>query len=86
MSIKQKPEERLREYLSRFNALEVKNLDQSVALAAISNGLKGGPFSFSLYKKPPSTLAELLGFTGEAVEPEGMITLPVTAGEAPRQT
>lgn len=40
MSIKQKPEERLREYLSRFNsnALEVKNLDQSVALAAISNG------------------------------------------------
>jgi hypothetical protein len=64
MSIKQNPEERLREYLSRFNsnALEVKNLDQSVALAAISNGLKGGPFSFSLYKKPPSTLAELLGF------------------------
>ena len=47
MSIKQKPEERLREYLSSFNsnALEVKNLDQSVALAAISNGLKGGPFS-----------------------------------------
>ncbi|KAK6145245.1 hypothetical protein DH2020_022065 [Rehmannia glutinosa] len=28
----------------------------------------------------------LVGFTGEAVEPEGIITLPLTAGERPQQT
>ncbi|OMO62054.1 Retrotransposon gag protein [Corchorus capsularis] len=64
MNIRQRPNESLRDYVTRFNAeaLQVKDLDQSVAVAALMNGLRDDEFQFkfSLSKKPPKTLSELL--------------------------
>ncbi|OMO77926.1 Retrotransposon gag protein [Corchorus olitorius] len=64
MNIRHRPNESLRDYVMRFNAeaLQVKDLEQSVAVAALMNGLRDDEFQlkFFLSKKTPKTLLELL--------------------------
>ena len=62
MSIKQREEETLRAYISRFNkeALSIDEADDKILVAAFTNGLKKGKFLFSLYKNDPKTMSEVL--------------------------
>ena len=62
MSIKQREEETLRSYISRFNkeALSIDVVDDKILVAAFTNGLKKGKFLFSLYKNDPKTMSEVL--------------------------
>ena len=62
MSIKQREEETLRSYISRFNteALSIDVGDDKILVAAFTNGLKKGKFLFSLYKNDPKTMSEVL--------------------------
>ena len=52
MSIKQREDETLRSYISRFNkeALSIDEADDKILVAAFINGLRKGKFLFSLYK------------------------------------
>ena len=58
MSIKQRKEEMLRSYISRFNkeVLSIDETDNKILVAAFTNGLKKGKFLFSLYKNDPKTM------------------------------
>ncbi|XP_010275843.1 PREDICTED: uncharacterized protein LOC104610766 [Nelumbo nucifera] len=60
MQVWQKKNKSLKDYLARFNkeALQVRNLNQSMAVTAIQHGL--APFNFSIFKNPPQTLAALM--------------------------
>ena len=62
MSIKQREEEMLRAYISRFNkeAFSIDETDDKILVAAFTNGLKECKFLFSLYKNDPKTMSELL--------------------------
>ena len=62
MSIKQRKEETLRAYISRFNkeALSIDEADDKILVAAFTNGLKEGKFLFSLYKNDSKTMSEVL--------------------------
>ena len=62
MNIKQRKEETLRAYISRFNkeALSIDEADDKILVAAFTNGLKRGKFLFSLYKNDPKTMSEVL--------------------------
>ena len=62
MSIKQREEETLRSYISRFNkeALSIDKANDKILVAAFTNGLKKGKFLFSLYKNDPKTMSEVL--------------------------
>ncbi|KAG1365253.1 putative Retrotransposon gag protein [Cocos nucifera] len=62
MAIRQKEGEPIRAYVTRFNAaaLEVRNLDQSVAMAALKGGLQKNDLLFSLEKRYPRDFADLL--------------------------
>ena len=62
INIKQREGESIRAYINRFNiaALEVQNLDQSVAMAALKGGLQKNDLLFSLEKKYPRDFANLL--------------------------
>ncbi|XP_030924959.1 uncharacterized protein LOC115951993 [Quercus lobata] len=62
MSIKQREEETLRSYISRFNkeALSIDEVDDKILVTAFTNGLKKGKFLFSLYKNDPKTMSEVL--------------------------
>jgi len=62
MSIKQREEETLRAYISRFNkkALSIDEADDKILVTAFTNGLKEGKFLFSLYKNDPKTMSEVL--------------------------
>ena len=57
VSIKQKEGESLHSYLDRFNTaiLEVRNLDQSVAMTALKGGLQRSKLRFSLQKTYPKS-------------------------------
>ena len=52
MSIKQREEETLRSYITRFNkkALSIDEADDKILVAAFTNGLRKGKFLFSLYQ------------------------------------
>ena len=52
MSIKQRENEMLRSYISRFNkeALSIDETNDKILVAAFMNGLRNGKFLFSLYK------------------------------------
>ena len=52
MSIKQREDETLRSYITRFNkeALSVDKTDDKILAATFINGLRKGKFLFSLYK------------------------------------
>ncbi|KAG1363562.1 hypothetical protein COCNU_11G003890 [Cocos nucifera] len=62
MAIRQKEGESIRAYIILFNtaALEVRNLDQSVAMAALKGGLQKNDLLFSLEKKYPRNFADML--------------------------
>ena len=53
MSIRQREDEMLRSYITRFNkeALSIDEVDNKILVAAFTNGLRKGKFLFSLYKK-----------------------------------
>ena len=62
MSIKQREDETLRSYVSRFNkeALSINEADDKILVAAFTNGLQKGKFLFSLYKNDLKTRLEVL--------------------------
>src|SRR3954471_8730360 len=55
LSVSQRPGEKLRSYIHRFNIerLDVENCSDDVAIAAFTNGLKEKDLVKSLYKHPP---------------------------------
>ena len=62
MSIKQREDETLQSYISRFNkeALSIDEADDKILVAAFTNGLRKGKFLFSLYKNDPKTMSEVI--------------------------
>ena len=62
MSIRQREDETLRSYISRFNkeVLSIDEADDKILAAAFTNGLRKGKFLFSLYKNDPKTMSEVL--------------------------
>ena len=62
MSIKQREDETLRSYLTRFNkeTLSIDEVDDKILVAAFTNGLRNGKFLFSLYKNDPKTMTDVL--------------------------
>ncbi|XP_030948930.1 uncharacterized protein LOC115972828 [Quercus lobata] len=62
MSIKQREDETLRAYITRFNkeALSIDEADDKILVAAFTSGLRKGKFLFSLYKNDPKTMADVL--------------------------
>ena len=62
MSIKQREDETLRSYITRFNkkALSIDEADDKILVAAFINGLQKGKFLFSLYKNDPKTMSDVL--------------------------
>ena len=62
MSIKQREDETLRSYITRFNkeALSIDEADDKILVVAFTNGLRKGKFLFSLFKNDPKTMFEVL--------------------------
>ena len=62
MSIKQREDETLRSYISRFNkeAFSIDEANDKILVATFTNGLRKGKFLFSLYKNDPKTMSEVL--------------------------
>ena len=62
MSIKQREDETLRSYITRFNkkALSIDEVDDKILVAAFANGLRKGKFLFYLYKDDPKTMSDML--------------------------
>jgi len=62
MSIKQREEETLGSYITRFNkeALSIEEVDDKILMAAFSNRLMKWKFLFSLYKNDPKILSDML--------------------------
>ena len=62
MSIKQREDETLRSYITRFNkeALSIDETDDKILVATFTNGLRKGKFLFSLYKNDPKTMSDVL--------------------------
>ena len=62
MSIKQREDETLSAYISRFNkeAISIDETDDKILVATFTNGLKKGKFLFSLYKNDQKTMSEVL--------------------------
>ena len=62
MSIRQREDETLRSYITRFNkeALSIDEANDKILVAAFTNGLQKGKFLFSLYKNDLKTMTEVL--------------------------
>ncbi|XP_027171620.1 uncharacterized protein LOC113771209 [Coffea eugenioides] len=62
MAIKQKPDESLRNFMTRFNteSLQIRDKDEKVVMAAFMNGLRAEELFYKLVEKPPGDLEELL--------------------------
>ncbi|KAK9988710.1 hypothetical protein SO802_028949 [Lithocarpus litseifolius] len=62
MSIKQREEETLRSYITRFNkeAFSIDEANDKILVAAFTNRLRKGKFLFSLYKKVAKTMSDVL--------------------------
>ena len=62
MSIKQREDETLRSYISRFNkeALSINKASDKILVTAFTNRLRKGKFLFSLYKNDPKTMSDVL--------------------------
>ena len=62
MNIKQRKDETLRSYITRFNkeAFLIDEADEKILVAAFMNGLWKGKFLFSLYKNDPKTMSNVL--------------------------
>ena len=61
MNIKQREDETLRSYITRFNkeALSINEADDKILVAAFTNRLWKGKFLFSLYKNDPKTMSDV---------------------------
>ncbi|XP_050257737.1 uncharacterized protein LOC126702914 [Quercus robur] len=62
INIKQRKDEMLRSYITRFNkkALLINKANDKILVAAFTNGLRKGKFLFSLYKNDPKTMSDVL--------------------------
>ena len=62
MSIKQREDETLRSYITRFNkeALSIDEADNKILMATLTNRLQKGKFLFSLYKNDLKTMSNVL--------------------------
>jgi hypothetical protein len=62
LNVRQNEGETLRSYLTRFNkkTLLVDEADDKVVLTAFISGLQSGDFLFSVYKDPPTSMAEMM--------------------------
>ena len=62
MSIKQREDESLRSYITRFNkeALSIDEANDKILVAAFTNRLRNGKFLFSLYKNDSKTMSDVL--------------------------
>ena len=62
MSIRQREDETLKSYITRFNkdALSIDEVDDKILVAAFTNGLQKGKFLFSLYKNDLKTMSDVL--------------------------
>ncbi|XP_057976096.1 uncharacterized protein LOC131163520 [Malania oleifera] len=62
MSMAQGEQETFKDFIHRFNTatLEIRNLDMGVALAALTTALQLGSFLYSLGKKSPVDMGELM--------------------------
>ena len=62
MSIKQREDETLKSYITRFNkeALSIDEANDKILVAAFTNGLREGKILFSLYKNNPKTMPKVL--------------------------
>ena len=62
MNIKQREDEMLRSYITRFNkeALSIDEADDKILVVAFMNELWKGKFLFSLYKNNPKTMSDVL--------------------------
>ena len=62
MSIRQREDETLRSYITRFDkeALSIDEADDKILEVAFTNGLQKGKFLFSSYKNNPKTMLEVL--------------------------
>ena len=62
MNIKQREDETLRSYITRFNkeALLIDEADDKILVAAFTNRLRKGKFLFSLYKNDSKTMSNML--------------------------
>ena len=61
MNIKQREDETLRSYITRFSkkVLLIDEVDDKILVAAFTNGLRKGKFIFSLYKNDPKTILDV---------------------------
>ena len=61
MNIKQREDETLRSYITRFNkeALSINEADDKILVAVFTNRLWKGKFLFSLYKNDPKTMSDV---------------------------
>ncbi|XP_021827212.1 uncharacterized protein LOC110767855 [Prunus avium] len=61
-AVKQRPDETLRDYITRFNNeyARCEGCDEATAHNALMGGLQGGDFFFSLTRNPPETYKDLL--------------------------
>ena len=62
MNIKQREDETLRSYITRFNkeAHAIDEVDDKILITTFTNGLRKGKFLFSLYKNDPKTMSKVL--------------------------
>nr|XP_027083504.1 uncharacterized protein LOC113705795 [Coffea arabica] len=62
MVIRQKPDESLRNFMTRFNteSLQIRDKDEKVVMAAFMNGIRAEELFYKLSEKPPGDLEELL--------------------------
>ena len=62
MNIKQREDESIRSYVTRFNkeALLIDEADGKVLVTTFTNGLQSRDFLFFVYKKDPKTMADML--------------------------
>ena len=61
MNIKQREDEILRSYITRFNkeVLSIDEVDNKILMVAFTNRLRKGKFLFSLYKNDPKTMSDV---------------------------
>ncbi|XP_027157185.1 uncharacterized protein LOC113758607 [Coffea eugenioides] len=62
MAIRQRPDESLRNFMTRFNteSLQIRDKDEKVVMAAFMNGLRVEDLFYKLAEQPPENLEELL--------------------------
>ncbi|XP_071939263.1 uncharacterized protein [Coffea arabica] len=60
MAIRQKPEESLRNFMTRFNtkSLQMRDMDEKVVMTAFMNGFRAEELFYKLAEKPPRDLEE----------------------------